>query len=216
MASSERTTEAATTASAATPSVASAGEEGRGKRQPSGAEAAPQAIIDGLRCDLLMNARYHASREAYLDSLHRILMFAIIVLGAAAVTDLLGAQHQWIKGAFAACAVVFAALDLTADLSNRARCHALMKRRYFELLADLVAREKSAEQIESQMHRCSAEEEPAFHALLADCWNAAQEMVYGDAAHAYKLPAWHIFCKNVWRFGRKYPVSNFAQLPKTA
>jgi len=65
--------------------------------QPSGAEAAEATLKDGLRCDLLMNARYHSSREAFLDTLHRVLMFLIIVLGAAAVSDLLSTHIQWIR-----------------------------------------------------------------------------------------------------------------------
>jgi hypothetical protein len=221
MASSERTEGAATPAAASTgtpagtqgcstaithsgqpPTTPDSGTD-RGGRA-SGAAPAAQAMIDALRCDLLMNARYHASREAFLDSLHRVLMFLIIVLGAAAVTDLLGAQ--FIKGTFAASAVVFAAIDLTADLSNRARSHALMKRRYFELLADLIAGDRKPVDVEAHMHRCSADEEPAFHALLASCWNAAQEMVYGQHADAYKIPAWHKAFKNWLRFGRKYDV----------
>jgi hypothetical protein len=101
---------------------------------------------------------------------------------------------------------VLAAIDLTFDLSNRARCHALMKRRYFELLADLIEGNKEAKVVEGCMHRFSADEEPAYHALLGACWNAAQEMVYGDAADAYKIPRLHRFFKNCLRFGRKYDV----------
>src|SRR5271170_3388341 len=113
----------------------------RGEDSSRSAPTEGPSIVDGLRCDLLMNARYHASREAFLDTVHRFLMFMIIILGAAAVTELVNAP--WLKGAFAASAVVFAAFDLTADLSNRARCHALMKRRYFELLADLIGEKRS-------------------------------------------------------------------------
>jgi hypothetical protein len=171
----------------------------------AGTETTATAVKDGLRCDLLMNARYHASREAFLDTVHRILMFLIIVLGAAAVTDLISAS--WVKGAFAACAAVFAAFDLTVDLSNRARTHALMKRRYFELLADLTAGSTNPAEIEAAMHRCSADEEPAFHALLALSWNAAQEMVYGDDAQTYVIPRRHRLLKNILRYGQaKYQL----------
>jgi hypothetical protein len=173
----------------------------------SGSEAAARSLNDALRCDLLMNARYHASREAFLDTVHRVLMFLIIVLGAAGVTDLLGSSStaHLIKGIFGACAVVFAAIDLTVDLSNRARCHALMKRRYFEMLADLITNKQILD-VEALMHRCCADEEPAFHALLASCWNSAQEMVYGQYADAYQIPWWHKKFQNLVRFGRKYDV----------
>jgi len=152
-----------------------------------------------------MNARYHASREAFLDTVHRVLMFLIIVLGAAAVTDLFNVPLA--RSAFAACAAVFAAIDLTADLSNRARTHALMKRRYFEMLADLADGLRTPTAIEAQMHRCSADEEPPFHALLAESWNAAQEMIYGNAADQYRVPWLHHLLRNIRRYGQaKYRV----------
>lgn len=195
---------AVTTASPSTAQNSGPGQRRDGEEGfPNSSGASPpegQALIDGLRCDLLMNARYHSSREAFLDTVHRVLMFLIIVLGAAAVSDLLNAP--WVKGAFAACASVLAAFDLTADLSNRARTHALMKRRYFELLADLTAGRSPAE-VEAQMHRCSADEEPAFHALLAVSWNAAQEMVYGNAADRYEVPRLDNLLKNIRRYGQK-------------
>jgi hypothetical protein len=57
------------------------------------------------------------------------------------------------------------------------------------------------------MHRCSADEEPAFHALLAVSWNAAQEMVYGTHADAYEVPRFHRLLKNIGRYGQtKYQV----------
>jgi hypothetical protein len=41
-----------------------------------------------------------------------------------------------------------------------------MKRRYFELIADLVSGDKTAEQVEACMERFSADEEPAYHARV--------------------------------------------------
>ncbi len=194
-----------TAASSATTQGSGAGQRGQseeGLGGSSGAATAEAALVEGLRCDLLMNARYHASREAFLDTAHRLLMFLIIVFGAAAVTDLLNAIAwvSWIKGILAAAVVIFAATDLTADISNRARTHALMKRRYFEMLADLTSG-KNPRVIESQMYRYGGDEEPAFHALMATSWNAAQEMVYGDHADRYHVPPHHRALKNVHRFG---------------
>lgn len=219
MASSEGTERAAPTTSQAavtateTPEDTGTLSRGSGQRGqgPEGLNnpsrttpAEGQARLDGVRCELLMNARYHASREAFLDTVHRSLMFLIIVLGATAVADLF--NSALVKAVFGACTVAFAAFDLTADLSNRARCHALMKRRYFELLADLTAG-RSLMEVEEQMHRCSADEEPAFHALLAVSWNAAQEMIYGKAADAYKIPWQHRLLKNLRRYGQvKYDL----------
>jgi hypothetical protein len=45
--------------------------------------------IDECTIDCLSNALYHSNREAFLDALHRWFMFFVIVLGAAALTDVL-------------------------------------------------------------------------------------------------------------------------------
>jgi hypothetical protein len=134
--------------------------ERRVREAPSAAAASQ---IGDPRVDCLMNARYHASREAFLDTVHRWFMFAVIALGATATIDL--APQNWghiASGLSATMAGLIAALDLTFDLSNRARSHALMKRRYFELLADFAEGRKSTEEVHGCMNRFAADEEPAW------------------------------------------------------
>jgi hypothetical protein len=144
-----------------------------------------------------MNARYHSTREAFLDSVHRWLMFGIIVFGASSVINIL---RPWVTLASGALTAMFGALDLVFDLSNRARAHALMKRRYFELLAEVIGGQKKVTDGYACMHKFSADEEPAFHALLIASWNAAQEMVYGSKAEKYKIGWFKMSCKNFLRF----------------
>jgi hypothetical protein len=108
---------------------------GAGGSQAANASAASgpvAASLTALRCSYLMNARYHATREAFLDNVHRWFMFAVIMLGAGALIDIFPhpAAPQGSVGPkelFAASTAVIAALDLTFDLSNRARTHSLMK-----------------------------------------------------------------------------------------
>jgi hypothetical protein len=151
-----------------------------------------------ISCD--MNARYHACREAFLDTVHRWFMFGIIAFGAAAIVDVLPHGWEWLRGGFGAGAAILGALDLTFDLSNRARMHALMKRRYFELLADVIEGRKNLEAMQAAINRFNADEEPAYHALLGSCWNAAQKMVYGQAAIELHVPRRHLLAKNWMRF----------------
>lgn len=190
-----------------TSSASGAASTGSGHQGPSDAASGPVATpLTGLRCSCLMNARYHATREAFLDNVHRWFMFAVIVLGASALIDVLPRPAEphgsvGLKELLAAGAAVIAALDLTFDLSNRARTHSLMKRRYFELVADLVARDKTPEQVEACIERFNADEEPAYHAVIATSYNAAQEMVYGQEAYSYAVPTLHLIFKNFWRFG---------------
>jgi hypothetical protein len=106
-----------------------------------------------------------------------------------------------------ALAAVFGAIDLVFDLSNRACQHSLMKRRYFELLASVLIGAKTIKDATADVNRFSADEEPAFHALLALSWNAAQEMVFGDKAYRYKLPIFARTLKNLCRYeGSQFKV----------
>jgi len=129
MASSERATTsttgtAATASSPASDAPASGTRSGSreegfgGADKASGAAATATEAIERARVSCEMNARYHACREAHLDSLHRWLMFGVIATGAAAIFNILPA---WLRDVFAGAAALFGALDLTFDLSNRAR-----------------------------------------------------------------------------------------------
>jgi hypothetical protein len=210
MGSSERTDPTSIEAAAAAAAAPSAETTASAVHRQGGYEAskpeAPEAL-DDVRINCLMNARYHATREAFLDTVHRWLMFGVIAFGAGAVINVVPAEHDWLSKLLGACAAIFGALDLTFDLSNRARAHSLMKRRYFELLADLAEGKKTESEAQACCNRYSADEEPAYIALLMRSWNAAQEMLYGDDAQEFDIPAWDRFWQNVWRFsGKKYPV----------
>jgi hypothetical protein len=136
-------------------------------------------------------------------------MFLVIALGGAALTDILpkltGIDAKFTTDILIATGAVLAALDLTFDLSNRARTHAMMRRRYFELLADLRDKHKTPEYVKVCIERFSADEEPQFRVLFLACWNAAQEAVYGDKRGQYVIgPISNLF-KNWWR----RPAANF-------
>lgn len=210
MANSERTKAAETSPASPATTPAPTAEAGTNTEvysghSPSASEAPETSKIDEFRCICLMNARYHSTREAFLDTVHRWLMFGIIVFGASSVIDFLGSL---VKAASGALAAIFGALDLVFDLSNRARAHALMKRRYFELLADVAEGRKNVIDGYACMHRFSADEEPAYHALLNASWNAAQEMVYGNNAEKYKISWFKTVFKNVFHFeGSEFTVA---------
>lgn len=192
-------------ASRATAEAGAASRLSAGRSAPegtSGPEAATGAeVTDGIRISCLMNARYHATREAFLDNVHRWFMFLVIALGAGALIDVVAREIPWARELFAALAAIIAALDLTFDLSNRARTHSMMKRRYFELLADYAEGTRSALETRACIDRYGADEEPAYHVVLKESWNAAQEAIFGDAAHKYKIPWWHRLTRNLLRHG---------------
>jgi hypothetical protein len=229
MASSERTETADTNANAhSDPNsdsdsglVGSAGRESAdrasGAQELSGSVAG-RSGLEGRTVTCLANAQYHSSREAFLDTVHRWFMFLVIAMGAAALTDVLPRLLHWalgvqaepaaVKEICAASAAILAALDLTFDLSNRARAHSMMKRRYYELLADLREGTKTPEQVKACLDRFSADEEPVYRVLHLACWNSAQASIHGRKAKQFQISFWGNLFKNWWRRpGVIYPVA---------
>jgi hypothetical protein len=192
--------------------------QGRPTGQHTSASGSMAATpIDRATISCLTNAHYHSCREAFLDTVHRWFMFLVIALGAAALTDAVSKLLQaasgltvdtvLVKELCAASAAIFAALDLTFDLSNRARTHAMMKRRYFELLADLRENHKTPETVSVCVERFSADEEPVYRVLYMASWNAAQKSVYGEKAMRFEITPFGNMFKNWWRRpAADYPV----------
>ncbi|MFA6021352.1 MAG: hypothetical protein WC722_13895 [Rhodospirillales bacterium] len=201
MASEPTETTAPTPTPAAPPAETRPDARAENRQQCSSASATASSLRE-LDFVCLLNTRYHEAREAFLDSTHRWLMFFVIVFGSGAVVaaGLELGLPKWINAFLGASSAVFGALDLAFDLTNRARNHALMKRRYYELLADLKEGKKSKEEAESLLPRYYADEEPSYRALLMLAWNEAQEMIYGDEKRTYIIPPRNRFWKHVFRY----------------
>jgi len=159
--------------------------------------SAPRKGVRPVRKTCYMNIHYHAGREAFLDSTHRWFMFAVILSGAAAFSDLVPAFRTWAP----AVAALIGALDLTFDLSNRARSHALFRRRYCEVLGDFEAGHIDADKAKAKLSAIEAEEEPVYLAALMISNNRAERQVYDE--HELTLidvPVGHRLFQNLWRF----------------
>lgn len=170
------------------------------------------AKIDAFRVECLMNGKYHAAREAYLNLAHRWIMFFVILVGTGTVLDALSSDPIT-KGWLGVLSAALGSIDLVFDLSNRACAHAQLKRDYYDLLADVIEGSTTIEKANAKIMRISSGEEPPFTALIALSWNEAQEIVYGDDAYAYTMPPFHRFFKNMWPFaGRKYKIKKPAKV----
>ncbi|HVC54418.1 MAG TPA: hypothetical protein VND95_00590 [Stellaceae bacterium] len=194
------------TAGAAARDTSPATEPQSGTGDTSGSMA---ETVDGITISCLTNAHYHSGREAFLDNVHRWFMFGVIALGAAALIDIFPAsQRDWVKGLCTAGAAILGALDLTFDLSNRARSHSMMRRRYFELLADVREGKKTPGQARVDLERLSGDEEPPYRVLLLSSWNQAQRSVYGNKALNFAITKTGMLFKNFFRRpGASYPVT---------
>lgn len=237
MASSERTKGTIKTGAerTATREPATAGAQGQpvsgaapgnpGEQQSSNPSrpVASATSLEAVTVSCLTNSHYHAAREAWMDTVHRWLMFFVIALGAAALTDLLPklftllsgqiVDQSLIKEGCAAGAAILAALDLTFDLSNRTRAHAMMKRRYYELLASLREGKRTPMETRACLDQFSADEEPPYRVLFLACWNEAERSVHGPKARRFDISIWGNIWKNCFRRPSvTYPVIQ----PKTA
>ena len=199
----EQSAPATTTSSASASASTSVKPRPRGKGAPHAATTSA-GQLNHVRIACLTNAHYHAVREAFLDTVHRWFMFALVVLGAGALLDIVPhvaavertSVEIGFRELFALTATVIATLDLTFDLSNRARTHSLMRRLYHELSADVLEGIKTVHQAEVCLDRFSGDEEPVYRVVFLASWNLAQETIYGDDADQFVIPAWDRFWKN--------------------
>lgn len=191
----EHEPDAATSAAATTAPSPGPGTQGRGLQQGASDAQAP-VTLNQVRYPCLMNMDYHATREAWLDQWHRWLMFTVIAAGAAAFVDMWPQMKVW--GPI--IAVVAGALDLTFDLSNRARAHAMFRRRYSEIVSEATREPDKLQVLQCKLDELSGEEEPAYHAQLALSAMKAQQQVFGSVKDPCRPGRIYRLLANVWRF----------------
>jgi hypothetical protein len=209
MASERKSSSATTTVSNPTTSAASSDLlTGRRQGRKPTHTATPIPTLRQIQKECIFNMHYHAGREAYLDASHRWLMFLVIVFGTSAVVDIFPSL-PWVKVALSAAAAVMGALDLTFDLSGRARNHAVMKRRYSDVLTSCLRNADELAVARSSLMELAGEEEPAYHALIALSHNMAESQVYGDDDEHLHVPWHHKKLKNIVRFeGANYSLKS--------
>lgn len=152
------------------------------------------------------NAIYHSARRGFLDFMHRLIMFVVLVSGSAATVAFM---RSWPSAAVALTLVpVFAsAIDLVAGFSSRARDHEFLARRYWRLLADTRDGGDLA-QLNKDIHGIYADEPPQFRALYSLSENQAMDMIGIDAENFYVVPWRQRIFKNLWAFpGARYSTA---------
>lgn len=161
------------------------------------ADNAPSAIAGHARVEALANGRYHADREAFLDTWRRGIAFLIIVLGAAAIVDVTAAEWRWTLG-FAV--TILASADLVMDLSAGARTHGYLRRQYFEIVGAFETGELDPAIGRARMMALAADEPPPYLAAHAVAENWATRAVLGpDAAVPCLITRPRRLLRHYWR-----------------
>lgn len=151
---------------------------------------------ENLRLNVLRNALYHTGRRRWFERWNRWFNFLVVVLGAAAVGDLL-AVFVYGQAYLGLAVAVIGALQLVFDFGGNARDHQTLQREYYHLLADIEANlDPSIEDCAAwrgRMVRITADEPPVLRALDAKAYNDAIDAlgVLKDGDRL-KIPFWHI------------------------
>jgi hypothetical protein len=92
------------------------------------------------------------------------------------------------------------AVDLVFDVSGKARLHAALRRRVYDILAQAEDPTRSIASLREQAVRVYADEPPTMHAVNALAYNAA--MLAFDRPEKYQFPIslWHRALRHWWPF----------------
>lgn len=157
-------------------------------------ETPEEQIMDSVsdpEFSLAQEIAYHDARQAFLEGAHRWAMFLTIALGTSAITKF-GSENALALGA-----ALVAAADIAFDFTGRAQRHADLRRRYYELVADVAKVGADEADFASRWMVISADEPPLYQ------W--ASEIAYRRACIAQRkeippaLPFWKTALAHVWR-----------------
>lgn len=149
----------------------SSGDEGAATRGPA-------TEVDRLRFELLRSALYHDMRERTLIRRHKGLTFLNVLLGSSAIVAF-GATWPELGQAAGVAVAAVAAGQLVWDLAGMARDHRDLKKRFYNLLAD-VEGGASIEGITPEMTRIYADEPPISAKTNNKAHDQAGKSLFGD------------------------------------
>jgi hypothetical protein len=193
---SSEQTEASTSAQAAATAFASKADAGHATTA-TGAEAALTPREDFV-IECLRNARYHEDRERFFARIHRIAMFVTVASGTATFAWLKTAP--WTAPWFLSLITLAGLLDLVFDVSGKARLHASLRRRIYDILAQTEDSDRKLENLREQAVKVYADEPPSMHAANMIAFNGAMESMHRPHRYLYKIEWYHRFFRNVWPF----------------
>jgi hypothetical protein len=185
----------ATTATAAATAAARTGTD---KATASGAAAAeagsPLDERTEFKIECLKNARYHEDREVFFSHLHKITMLVAVLGGTA--TFAFVKQFK----IFAALVTVAGVVDLVFDVSGKARLHAALRRRVYDVLAQIEDPTRDLAGLKEQAARIYADEPPCMHAVNALAYNSAMQAFDRPEKYQFPISNWHRALRHWWPF----------------
>lgn len=152
--------------------------------------------LENLRVNALRNALYHTDRRKSLEWWNRAFNFAVVVLGAAAVGDVL-TRFGITQSTTGVAIAVVAAAQLVFDFGRQARDHQGLQRDYYNVLSEIeeciAPDDQKCASWRARMTKIAGEEPPVLRALDAKAYNAALDALDTfPAGERLYLPFWHL------------------------
>jgi hypothetical protein len=216
MASSERTNETNSPAAAAETAIPAAEtatsdpdsrlsgdrtrprSEGLGSRTAGPSTSArSEEITDrqSFQITCLRDARYHEDRERFFAKIHKGTMFIVVAAGTAAI-----APVETKSLIFPAIITLTGLVDLVFDVSGKARLHASLRRRIYELLADAQDEGSDLNKLRKRAIDVYADEPPCMHAVNMLAYNGAMAAFERPPILRIKITNWQRMFRNFWSF----------------
>jgi hypothetical protein len=148
----------------------------------------------------LRDARYHEDRERFFARLHKITMFVVVAAGTAAIAPI-EQKSFW----FPAIITLAGLVDLVFDVSGKARLHASLRRRIYELLAQAEDETSDISKLRQHAIGVYADEPPCMHGANALAYNGAMEALERPRELQLKITWLQRALRNVW----PYPATTF-------
>lgn len=153
--------------------------------------------------------RYHQRRRAFYDGKHKFLMFLVIILGSASAAaaispESVGGSSVWLATGIGFATAIAGAVDLVAALSDRARDHEFLYRRFSELMKEIKRKiDPSAEDLTSWRVRrieIESDEPPIYWGIEAGCYNEVASAFDRNPAEMVEISGWRALLKNYLMF----------------
>lgn len=159
-------------------------------------------------CD--RSARYHTARRAFLDKWHRWMIVAVVLSGSSAVAALSG-DNKILSGSIMLLTAVLAAIEVVFNITDRARDHELLARRFYQIASTITPEYVNSEQVgcwRRAILGVYVDEPAVYHALNAECYNAAAQAL--GKRERQRIKRRHYLLRHWWRFS----AEDFPKIPE--
>lgn len=149
----------------------------------------------------------------YFARIHKFAMFIVVIGGSSLFADY---TQVWL----AAVVITLAGtIDLVFDVSGRARLHASLRRRIYDILSQIEDHSRDVDKLNEQAVQVYADEPPCMHAVNALAYNGALAAAGRPHDLLFDLKWYHRWFRHIWAFGstefktlRETRLGNISQL----